>query len=57
MYPVELDAKIPRWINHVKHTLPLVACLINNVIVSHSYPKFIKGVSITMITGSLYLIW
>jgi hypothetical protein len=39
-YAVELDAKIPRFMYHVKHTLPLVAYLINNIIVSNNYPNF-----------------
>jgi hypothetical protein len=39
------------------HTLPLVGCLIHNCLVPHHYPKFSKGVTITVLAGLAYLTW
>lgn len=41
-----LDKIIPAWLNHVVHTLPLVACLMENLLTRHFYHK-------SLFTGSL----
>lgn len=57
IYPSRLDSLIPIWLNHVMHTLPLVACLIEMALVNHNYPRFVKGVLLSVMIGIAYLVW
>jgi hypothetical protein len=57
IYPSRLDSIIPIWLNHVMQTLPLIACLIEMALVNHKYPRFIKGVLLSIMIGIAYLVW
>jgi hypothetical protein len=57
VYPTKMDSIYPAWHNHVKHSLPLIACVINNILIHHKYQKFSKGAFITLIAGASYLTW
>lgn len=57
VYPKEVDKIIPAWQNHAMHTLPLIGCLIENYFNYHKYPKMIKGMTISISFGAIYLAW
>ncbi len=57
IFPEHMDAVIPVYVNHIMHTLPLGACLIDNILTRRSYPKFFDGFKYTAMTALLYLAW
>ena len=57
IYPKILDTIIPSWENHILHTLPLIAALIQSFISKHKYPSFITGVLYSAILIVGYIIW
>ncbi|RMZ94299.1 androgen-induced protein 1 [Brachionus plicatilis] len=58
IFPKEFDAIIPGWHNHIMHTLPLIAVLIESSWSEHKFSKsFITGVVPTVLAGLGYLLW
>ena len=58
IFPKKLDMVFASWHNHIMHTLPLVALLIDNLLTYHKYSRsFIKGASTTIFIAAAYCIW
>lgn len=57
VYPSSLDNIMPSWLNHVLHTLPIIGMLTEAYMTKHTYPSFIKGVSLTAILIVSYISW
>lgn len=52
-----LDKIIPAWLNHVVHTLPLIACFMENFLTKHYYNKsFLHGSLPILVYTILYSI-
>jgi hypothetical protein len=58
IWPKAIEKIVPEWQNHVMHSLPLVAGLVETFISKHEYNKsFFKGCAVPQVFGLFYLIW
>lgn len=58
MYPQILEKFIPRYQNHLVHTLPLIGAILDSFLIRHKYKEsFVKGVGATVLFLLSYLIW
>ncbi|XP_070208465.1 androgen-induced gene 1 protein-like isoform X1 [Littorina saxatilis] len=57
VYPRELDALIPPWLNHVMHTTVLPLLLVEKYLVYHHHPRRHNGIFILSAFALLYLAW
>ncbi|RNA11225.1 androgen-dependent TFPI-regulating -like isoform X1 [Brachionus plicatilis] len=58
IFPKAVDHLIPIWQNHLLHTLPLVAPLLENFFTKHFYrDSFFIGVLPTLFLAGFYIIW
>uniref|UniRef100_A0A915KDI2 Androgen-induced gene 1 protein n=1 Tax=Romanomermis culicivorax TaxID=13658 RepID=A0A915KDI2_ROMCU len=54
IFPKELDAFIPRWMNHVLHTAPVPFILVDTMLVCHKYPSAWEGFRASIALGLIY---
>ncbi|XP_062515298.1 androgen-dependent TFPI-regulating protein-like [Corticium candelabrum] len=57
IYPKELDAIVPLWLNHFLHSFIGVFVLLEAMIVHHEYPSLVKGFLQVAIFDMSYLMW
>lgn len=57
IFPASMDAWFPAWLNHLMHTLPLVASLIEVVIVNHVYPRGRNLYIPIILAAAFYVSW
>uniref|UniRef100_A0A0P4WGU4 Androgen-dependent TFPI-regulating protein n=1 Tax=Scylla olivacea TaxID=85551 RepID=A0A0P4WGU4_SCYOL len=57
IFPVSLDAWFPGWLNHLMHTLPLIASLLEVVFVNHVYPRGRILYIPIIVASALYVSW
>lgn len=57
IFPASMDAWFPGWLNHLMHTLPFFASIIEIVVTNHVYPKGRMLYFPVAIGVVLYLAW
>lgn len=57
IFPVSMDAWFPAWLNHLMHTLPIIATLLEVVFVNHVYPRGRVLYVPIIIAAALYVSW
>ena len=57
IYPLELDSLIPSSLNHCWHTMPLVAALLEALVVFHRYPSNFHAMIVNFIVSTIYIVW
>ncbi|XP_045118476.1 androgen-induced gene 1 protein-like isoform X2 [Portunus trituberculatus] len=57
IFPVSMDAWFPSWLNHLMHTLPLIASLLEVVFVNHVYPRGRILYIPIIVASALYVSW
>ncbi|XP_072416882.1 androgen-dependent TFPI-regulating protein-like isoform X3 [Chiloscyllium punctatum] len=57
VYPEDLDAFIPLWLNHAVHTVVLPLILLELFNTPHQYPKRRTGLLILGLVSISYLLW
>lgn len=57
VFPQEVDAFFPAWLNHVIHTNIAVFAIIEMIILHHQYPARTEGLLGLMTFMHCYLIW
>ncbi|KAF2355861.1 FAR-17a/AIG1-like protein [Trinorchestia longiramus] len=57
IFPASMDAWFPSWLNHLMHTLPLVAVIVETVIVYHSHQRGHSRLIPISVVYILYLSW
>ena len=58
IYPSKIERIIPPWQNHVMHTLPLFAAVLDNFFTEHYYNRsFLKGFFPTFVLSIAYTAW
>ena len=55
--PAFLGEIISVWVYHWIYTLPLVAVFMEQLLVHHTYPSFLRGIAVTFIFLLAYLLW
>ncbi|CAL8275966.1 unnamed protein product [Boreogadus saida] len=57
VYPKVIDAIIPHWLNHAMHTIIVPLVLVQMYIQNHAYASRIKGATVMLFSGLLYMSW
>ncbi|XP_044311690.1 androgen-induced gene 1 protein-like [Varanus komodoensis] len=57
IYPAELDAINPSWLNHSMHTTILPLLVVELVICAHKYPRRMTGILGLCAFAAVYLMW
>ncbi|XP_018018848.1 androgen-induced gene 1 protein [Hyalella azteca] len=57
VFPKIFDEFFPSWLNHVVHTLPLVAVLLELLCVQRSFPSKKKGFLCISLVSCIYIAW
>ncbi|XP_050692961.1 androgen-induced gene 1 protein-like isoform X2 [Eriocheir sinensis] len=57
IFPVSMDAWFPGWLNHLMHTLPFFASIIEIIVTNHVYPKGGMLYFPIVVASALYIFW
>ncbi|KAG0710304.1 Androgen-induced 1 protein [Chionoecetes opilio] len=57
IFPASMDAWFPTWLNHLMHTLPLFAALLEIVTVNHVYPRGRNLYFPIVVISAIYVAW